>query len=83
MLSYLDLRWLLVMEGAGMHKMGRKLTTFLSIRDGASQTDRLGRLAIMVLRTPKDIMGVACMKGRAEKTLYLGLLSIERALVGA
>ena len=28
MLSYLDSRWLLLMEGLGMHKMGRKLMIF-------------------------------------------------------
>lgn len=31
MLSYLDSRWLLLMEGLGMHKMGRKLMIFALI----------------------------------------------------
>jgi hypothetical protein len=44
MLSYLDSRWLLLMEGLGMHKMGRKLMIFAFFFDsrGAFQMDTPG-----------------------------------------
>jgi hypothetical protein len=78
MLSYLDSRWLLVLEGAGMHKMGWKWMTFafFSIRIGAFQMNRLARLAYLILMNSKRYFGDACMKQEwAGKTLHLGLLS--------
>jgi hypothetical protein len=73
MRSYLDSRWLLVMEGAGMHKMGWERTTFAFFFDsnGACQMDRLARLAFLVLMNAKRRFGDACMKQEWVGKLYI------------
>ena len=56
MLSYLDFSWLLVMERAGMHKMGGEwisLPFSLFATELFRWMDRLARLALLALMNPR------------------------------
>lgn len=78
MLSYLDSRWLLLMEGLGMHKMGRKLMIFAFFFDsrGAFQMDTPAWLASLVLRNTKRYFGVACMMEWAGENFISGIAEL-------